>query len=172
MDERLIERWDYAMTNITLKGIIDEDFVNYRVPSMTLMFPYCNFKCGENLCQNSDLVKQEDIKINIKKLCERYLDNPITKSIVCQGLDPMDSYEELLEFIKILRYEYNCNDDIVIYTGYNEDEIKMQLMMLSMFDNIVIKFGRYIPNQTPHFDEVLGVKLASDNQFARRLVNE
>ena len=169
MDECLIERWGNAMTNITLKGIIDEDFVNYRVPSMTLMFPYCNFKCGENLCPNSDLVKHEDIKINIKKLCKRYLDNPITKSIVCQGLDPMDSYEELLEFIKILRYEYNCNDDIVIYTGYNEDEIEMHLMMLSMFDNIVIKFGRYIPNQTPHFDEVLGVKLASDNQYGEKI---
>ena len=29
-----------------LKGIIDEDFVNYKVPCMVLEFPYCDFKCG------------------------------------------------------------------------------------------------------------------------------
>jgi hypothetical protein len=38
-----------------------------------------------------------------------------------------------------------------------------------MFDNIVIKFGRYRPGQQKHFDEVLGVELASDNQYAKRI---
>ena len=37
------------------------------------------------------------------------------------------------------------------------------------FTNIIIKFGRYIPNQKPHYDEVLGVNLASDNQYAERI---
>jgi hypothetical protein len=40
---------------------------------------------------------------------------------------------------------------------------------LKSFSNIIIKFGRFIPNQEPHYDEVLGVKLASDNQYARRI---
>ena len=30
---------------MVVKGIVDEDFVNYKVPSMTIMFPYCDFKC-------------------------------------------------------------------------------------------------------------------------------
>jgi hypothetical protein len=33
--------------------------------------------------------------------------------------------------------------------------------------NIIVKFGRYRPNQEPHFDKVLGVELASDNQYAK-----
>jgi hypothetical protein len=41
--------------------------------------------------------------------------------------------------------------------------------MLWDYKNIIIKYGRYIPNQTPHYDEVLGVYLASDNQYAVRI---
>ena len=41
--------------------------------------------------------------------------------------------------------------------------------MLYDYKNIIIKYGRYIPNQTPHRDEVLGVNLASDNQYAERI---
>ena len=41
--------------------------------------------------------------------------------------------------------------------------------MLSRFDNIIIKFGRFVPNQTPHCDEVLGVKLVSNNQYAVKI---
>ena len=35
--------------------------------------------------------------------------------------------------------------------------------------NIIIKFGRFIPNRPSRYDEVLGVELASDNQFAKRI---
>jgi hypothetical protein len=35
-----------------------------------------------------------------------------------------------------------------------------------MFDNIIVKFGRFIPDDEKRFDEVLGVELASHNQYA------
>ena len=38
-----------------------------------------------------------------------------------------------------------------------------------LYSNIIIKFGRFIPNREPHFDEVLGVNLASNNQYAKRI---
>ena len=34
------------------------------------------------------------------------------------------------------------------------------------WDNIIIKFGRFIPDQKSTFDSVLGVELASQNQYA------
>jgi hypothetical protein len=40
---------------------------------------------------------------------------------------------------------------------------------LSACPNIIIKYGRFIPNHQPHYDEILGVKLASDNQYAERI---
>ena len=56
-----------------LIGLIDEDFVNYKKPCMTLMFPYCNsFKCdkecGLQVCQNSILAKAPNINISTKQI--------------------------------------------------------------------------------------------------------
>ena len=155
---------------IALKGIVDEDFVNYRVPSMTLMFPKCSFKCGGEYCQNSDLARAKTISVSIDNLCKRYINNHITKSVVFQGLEPFDSFTDLVKFVWALRTTYVCLDDIVIYTGYNKDEISDEIEELSKLAcNIVVKYGRYLPDQEPHYDEVLGIKLASDNQYAERI---
>ena len=145
-----------------IKGLISEDFVNYKKPAMTIMFPYCTFKCGTEYCQNSPLSKAEDIEMDISDIVIRYLNNPITESVVMQGLEPFDSWDDLIEFVKQLRE--STDDDIVIYTGYYKEEIIDKVETLCKYKNIVIKFGRYIPNQEKHYDEVLGVYLASSNQ--------
>ena len=156
---------------MTVKGIIDEDFINYKKPSMTIEFPYCSFKCdkecGQQVCQNSELVKAQNIEINSIQLVHRYLTNPITKAIVCQGLEPFDSFDDLFSIIYELRYNFMNNDDVVIYTGYKEEEIQDQIDKLSQFSNVIIKFGRFIPNQLSHYDNILGVDLASPNQYAK-----
>lgn len=156
--------------SITVKGIVDEDFVNYKVPSMTIMFPKCDFKCetdGSNYCHNSLLVKEPDIKISVKDLYRRYSTNPISEAIVCQGLEPFDSWKELNGMLFHFRIHEACSDPIVIYTGYNKEEIQDKIDFIqTMYSNIIIKFGRFIPNQEKHFDEILGVNLASPNQFA------
>ena len=153
-----------------IKGLITEDFVNYKKASMTIIFPYCTFKCGEDYCQNSPLTKSPIIEISIDDLVNRYNNNPITEAVVMQGLEPFDSWSDLKEFIKKIR-EYN-NDDIVIYTGYNKDEVIKYVKELSVYPNIIVKFGRYIPNQEKHYDDVLGVYLASNNQYAERISND
>ena len=150
-----------------IKGLISEDFINYKKPAMTIMFPRCTFKCSEVLCQNSPLVKEKSIDLKITDIVKRYLNNPITESIVMQGLEPFDSWNDLLELVKQIRNS-NCNDDIVIYTGYYKEEIADKLHVLSEYKNIIVKFGRYIP-QEKHYDEVLGVYLASNNQYAERI---
>lgn len=150
-----------------IKGLIEEDFVNYKKISMTIMFPFCTFKCGTGYCQNSPLVHEENIEIDVTEIVSKYINNPITESIVMQGLEPFDSWKDLLEIVKQLRKK--CNDDIVIYTGFNKNEIQEQVKVLSNYSNIIIKFGRYIPNQKKHYDEILHVYLASDNQYAEKI---
>ena len=155
---------------MTLKGIIDEDFINYKKPSMTLMFPYCTFKCGAELCQNSNIYNEPDIKINSYDICRRYLSNDITEAIVLQGMEPFDSWDDLKELIIAIRIHYYCSDDIVIYTGYNKDEIEDKIDWLQhVASNIIVKYGRYIPNKEKHYDEILGVYLASDNQYSEKI---
>lgn len=155
------------------KGIVFEDFVNYKVPCMTIEMPHCNFKCdrecGKPVCQNGPLAHSPNVNYSIDKIIQSYIENPITRAVVFQGLEPFDSIEDLREFIFKFRLLYSINDDIVIYTGYNKDEIEKYVIQLAHFSNIVIKFGRYVPNCESHYDEVLGVKLASPNQYAERI---
>ena len=149
-----------------LKGIKDEDFVNFKEPSMVLLFPHCTFKCDrENcveLCHGRGLDLDPTMQVNTHDLINRFLSNPITKAVVCSGLEPMDSYQELLEFIFQLRVFTKA--PIVIYTGYEPNEIKDKISQLKKFENIYMKYGRFRPGQEKHWDEVLGVYLASDNQ--------
>ena len=66
-------------------------------------------------------------------------------------------------------FREKTDDDIVVYTGYNKEEIPEHLMILKKYKNIIMKYGRYIPNKEKHFDEVLGVYLASDNQYGEKI---
>lgn len=155
-----------------VKDIIIEDFINYKKPCMTIGFPCCSFKCekecGIKCCQNNTLVKSPDVNIDIKRVVELYINNPITQAVCCQGLEPFDSWNDLLDLITLLREQ--TQDDIVIYTGYYENEIQPYVDRLKTdYKNIIIKFGRYVPNQKPHYDEVLGIMLASNNQKGVRI---
>lgn len=155
-----------------IKGIDECDIVNYKKTSMFIVFPYCSFKCekecGEHCCQNSALTQLPNIEISIENIVQRYLSNPITSAIVCGGMEPMDSWEDLYDLISYVRNK-GCNDEIVIYTGFYENEILDKIEQLKQFPNIIVKFGRFVPNDNPRFDEVLGITLASSNQYAERI---
>ena len=77
--------------------------------------------------------------------------------------------EDLFCLISALRE--STQDDIIIYTGFKKEEVQYRNIYqeLLKFKNIIIKFGRFIPNQPSHYDEILGIKLASDNQYAERI---
>lgn len=158
-----------------IKQLVHEDFVNYKKPSMFIGTSYCTGKCYKELglpctiCQNEALQRTETLDISSARITSMYINNPITQAIVFGGLEPFDQFDELYNFIEELRTEWQCNDDVVIYTGYYRHEIEKQIVMLASFPNIIVKFGRYIPDQEPHFDEVLGVSLASDNQYAEKI---
>ena len=170
-----------------IKGIIDEDFVNYKKPSMFIAFPNCTFKCekeaGCEICQNSKLALSPDLNIEESTLIKRYLSNPITKAIVFGGLEPFDSLFDIQAFLNCLRRQFNCIDTVIIYTGYTEKEIKEGKIYEAIKNNpsyiehilnnilkeknLIIKYGRFIPNQEKHFDPILGINLASPNQYAK-----
>ena len=98
----------------------------------------------------------------------------MSKAFVCGGLEPFDSYDELSEFVAAVRAGHGIKDDIVIYTGYTEEEINANPLwkLITHYGNIVIKYGRFRPNEKEHFDVVLGVRLASSNQYAKRYYYE
>ena len=158
-------------------GIITEDTVNYKKISCTIMMPYCDFKCnnecGDAICQNSFLKLRRGyhlVELSPQKFMDWYYkDNDMTQAIVFQGLEPFYHPDVLLEFIDEIRKE--TDDDIVIYTGYTEDECQTAgyIDYLKKHKNIIIKFGRMVPNSVQLYDEILGVKLASENQYAKQI---
>lgn len=155
-----------------IKNLIDEDFSNYKKCAMFIGFPTCTFKCEKDcgcsgMCQNGALIKSPTIDMDVADITIRYIQNPLSHAIVCGGLEPFDSFPDLLSLVATIRSA--VVDDIVIYTGYIEEEIADKIAILSKWKNIIIKFGRYIPNQNPHYDEVLGVYLASPNQVAEKI---
>lgn len=164
-----------------VKGILFEDFVNFKKPVMYIAFPKCDFKCdkenGVQLCQNCSLARDPDIEVSNLSVIERYLSNPFTHGVVIGGLEPFDTPEQLLSFVKGFREQ--TSEPIVIYTGYTEYEIETGNFYNKDYDlnkniwetikayGVIVKFGRFRPNQEKHYDEVLGVYLASDNQYAK-----
>ena len=59
-----------------VKNIIEEDFSNYKKPSMFIAFPTCSFKCekecGSQVCQNSELAKSPNIEISYDNIIKKY----------------------------------------------------------------------------------------------------
>ena len=154
-----------------VKDIIDVDTVHYKKISMFIATDKCDFKCdrecGKPVCQNSELAKAPSIEIDCEEIVKRYLNNPMTEAVTIGGLEPFDSFNILSVLIFLFRHR--TQDDIVIYTGYYPNEIASKLKELQRYDNIIVKFGRFIPNRPHRYDELLGVELSSDNQFAKRL---
>jgi hypothetical protein len=160
---------------IKVKDIVDEDFQNYRKPSMIIAMSKCDWKCCHDanipisICQNSTLSQQPNIEVDSLELFHRYMGNPITKAVVIGGLEPMLQFADILDIIRTFR-SGGCDDDIVIYTGYYMNEIPKEIEELKKFNNIIVKFGRYKPNAKCKWDDVLGVMLVSDNQYAQRIL--
>ena len=154
-----------------IKGLAEEDFLQYKKPSMVVLFPKCSFKCdkecGSQVCQNSELALAPSIDVEISKIVEQYTSSEISQAICFGGLEPFDSFDDMLSLIKELRAV--TDDDIVIYTGYYHEEIEPMIKQLSEFPNIIVKFGRFKPNRPHRYDKVLGITLASDNQKAVKL---
>lgn len=164
-----------------VKDIVYEDFSNYKRVAMFIGTAYCDWKCCIDfsypitICQNSSLASLPSIEIPTETIISRYLQNPLTHAIVFGGLEPFEQYEEICEFLELLRNKYHCNDEVVIYSGYELEELCEKydnLQVIVPYGNIILKTGRYNPNQPnqlEEYDEVLGVKLASNNQKGMRL---
>ena len=154
-DERLI-----------VKQIVYEDFINYREPAMLIAFPKCKWKCGYELCQNREIAALPDIKIDPDEIVKRYIANHFTSALVCGGLEPFDSFDDLAALTEAFRK--HSGDPCVIFTGYTEPELSA-IKYLRVYKNIIVKFGRFIPNHIPQYDRILGVYLPSDNQYVKQI---
>lgn len=159
---------------IHLSGFVEEDFAQYKKPVMFLGTTKCDWKCCKecgqdiSMCQNSPLAQALPLTIPFDVIYNRYINNPITEAIVIGGLEPMLQGDEVYNLISYFRLQKN-NTLFIIYTGYTEEECKKMewFQKIILLGRIIFKFGRYVPNGTKKHDELLGVTLASDNQYSK-----
>ena len=158
-----------------VRKLLTERFQDYKVPSMYLAACFCDWKCCPDkpyVCQNNPVVRLPVTDIPDDEILDAYLSDPITEAIVIAGLEPLLQAREVCSLIR-QAVKRGIKTTFVIYTGYTKDEVRC----ISFFDDLkdtgyrknvqmIVKYGRYVPDQQPHFDEVLGVELASDNQYA------
>ena len=160
--------------SIKIKDIMDEDFQDYKIASMMIAFCTCDWKCAkdgnfpETICQNCSIAKQKTHTVKIEDIYNRYINNHITSAIILGGLEPMLQFEEVVALISYFRNK-GCNDTFVIYTGYYEHEISDKIDILSPYRNIILKLGRYKPNKDKYYNNLLGVYLANEEQYAIEL---
>ena len=109
----------------------------------------------------------KNVKINTKTIITNYMKNSLVDSIVLSGLEPFDNFDDLKILINDFRTFFD--DDIIIFSGYEDIEIDHKIEELEKYYNIYVKFGRYIPNRKKFFDKLLNVELASDNQYSKKL---
>ena len=157
-----------------VKLVKQDDFVQYKKPCVVVCFPNCTWKCcteagiPTSVCQNQEMCGLKDIDITPEDVYNLYKESLFAESVCCSGLEPMLQFDDVLSLLKYFR-EHDCDADFVIYTGYYRHEIEDKVQELAKYKNVIVKFGRYVPNQARHYDEVLGVWLASDNQYAERI---
>ena len=149
------------------------DLVNYVYPTFLIASGVtCTFKCerecGKKVCQNHPLLKEEVIHYSIPNAIWRYDRQSLSNSITFQGLEPLDNMVQLVWFL--IEFRKNHDDDVIIWTGYTEDECEAFINLLKelKITNVIIKFGRYVPDKEPHMDELLGVQLSNEEQYAKR----
>ena len=158
---------------ITVFDINETDFVNFKEATFMIYSGVtCTFKCDKEnncqVCQNWGLTKEKTITTSIASIIERFDKQSISKAIAFQGLEPLDNLKQLLWFIYNFRQTHD--NIVIIWTGYTEEECSDLIYLIKEkmnWKNIIVKFGRFRYGEDAHYDPILGVKLASSNQYAK-----
>ena len=84
-----------------VKGIIEEDFTNFKLPAMFINTSFCDFKCctesnlGIEVCQNAPLAQAPSKDIPNSVIYQHFANNPITKAVVIGGMEPFLQIDEV-----------------------------------------------------------------------------
>lgn len=167
-----------------LLGVKTDNVTDYKKTSLLIAFPNCIGKCKG--CQNQHLIdnpqNKEYLQVTADSIADFYNRLSTHNAIVMAGLEPLDSFNDVIDIIHSFGKIITRDTDIIIYSGYNtdeyEDKFKQDLInafkaVTAVNDKIrclIIKLGRYdedclVRDNKEWFNRHLGVKLATTNQY-------
>lgn len=160
---------------VELIDVKTDDVIDYKNTALLLVFPKCNKSCPG--CQNEHLRGAETKIYVINDIINLYNRLSEHKAIVCAGLDPLDSMEDIENLLEAFNASADmCKPvDFVIYTGYTIEEMEetvqdylFQGWVKSKNMRLIVKYGRYDKNNNHKYvSKTLGIELAGNNQKAR-----
>lgn len=146
----------------------------YKEPSFLIPIGItCSWKC-ENCINKKHVFEYSYPEFTINEIISQYQKNILTYTIIMAGFEPFDNYVNFMDLVEAIRVS-GINDMIVVYTGYDIVDFRSNFLLLNIFqelthfDNIIIKFGRYIEGLEKVWNEELGIWLASANQYTVRI---
>lgn len=158
--------------NIRVKDVV-EVFQDYKKSALLFCTCFCDWKCcieagiSKDICQNHKIANQREVNLPFEKALNM-VKFSITDSIIFGGLEPILQAEEVCSLIEYLRNK-GITKDILIYTGYYIEEIEESVLQRLKNCHVILKCGRFKPDRPKKFDEILGITLASDNQYGVQL---
>lgn len=168
----------FSLSSMPLSFILLKDavevFQDYKKSALLLCTCFCDWKCctesnhDKTMCQNSKLENSPNKEIPFNRILEMVERNSVIDAVIFGGLEPLIQINQVIQCIEYLR-KHGVTKDILIYTGYYLEEIDEPVINRLSESNVILKCGRYIPDRPPKFDDVLGITLASDNQYSIEL---
>lgn len=159
---------DKKYTSIRLKDAV-EVFQDYKKSALLFSTCYCDWKCCHeagvdiDICQNQKVSQQREVTLPFESILKK-VNQSFTDAVIFGGLEPILQADEVVQCIEYLR-KHGVKKDIVVYTGYYLEEIDPETLAYLALNDCILKCGRFIPDRKPKFDAVLGITLASDNQY-------
>lgn len=109
---------------MNISGISYPDVNNGLGCRVTLWVSGCSHHCKG--CQNKETWDKKSGRVFSKEDKDKLFDilsKPYIKGLTLSGGDPLDSFNEVLQVVKEIRYTFGSTKDIWLYTGYTLDQI-------------------------------------------------
>lgn len=146
------------------KGIQHEILSDAPFVGARILAPFCPFNCKG--CFNKEAIRNLPSRYEpIEQIMKEVLSNPYNAGIILGGLEWSQSPTELDVLVQAA---LDSNLSVMIYTGMTEEQFKVLFDYLYQYP-IWVKFGRFDESLLDDNYYSCGVKLASTNQYVKKL---
>jgi len=148
---------------IRYKGIyhdrLDAPFVGSLISAIG-----CHHDCPG--CFHDNLKDGDYLVSTAEEIIKEIEDYKFSEGIILGGLEWTEQYDELLE---LLHCATISGLKVILYTHYDDEELRVKFPEIYRYKGIYIKYGEYQRgNHTPGYSSY-GVPLASDNQYIEQI---
>lgn len=151
---------------VEYKGIIHNVLNDAPFIAALIIAKGCNKGCKS--CFNEHLKKESALRATVDEIIATVKRNGLNQGVIFAGLEWSEQPKELIALVKKALEE---KLEVIVYTHHYEKEFFKLLPELEEMP-IYIKFGEYDETKKTEANIQFGVKLATSNQYIKKVVEE